>query len=931
MRSLQLTLGFLSTVFLLSNCTSSLESNNPLLAKQVFVHEVYPVLERKCMSCHGHKPEEVEGEFQVTDRSSLLKGGQSGKAAIVPGEPEESTLIHLVEGRDPESIMPPKRDEQLTAAEIRWFRDWISAGAIWLDESERAEILALGDWNFGDRIPVQTSGGQSESWDQRRYSKNKLWAFYPLNAPTPPNNKHEHPIDAFLYEKLSKVGLDFAKNAEPLTLLKRAVLDLTGLPPDPNDLEQFLSNEEGLAYPDLIEKLLESPHYGEHWGKHWLDVVRYADSDGYSNDFVRPNAWRYRDYVIRSFNQDKPYDQFIQEQIAGDELDPESPEMLIATGFLRMGPWEHTGMSIAAETRQLFLDDVTNIVGETFLSLPLGCAKCHDHKYDPIPTKDYYRVQAVFAPTQFASREAAFLPVENRNGMAEEQARIAAWIRKTKEEANAIKAKEESAAKKWFKDRGRPYLDKRTRRKLPEDQQPPRYVGLTFEDLGYRKVLDKRRQTLNKSKIRFQPYAYSVYNGPNRLVRSNINTMMPKQIGDDKAPATFVLNGGSVYAPLEEVPAGVLSVIASLAKPLDGAPTAEYADPIPQALVGRRLAFAKWLTGEASPLVARSIVNRVWQYHFGKGLVETSNNFGATGTLPSHPELLDWLSQYFMQQNWSIKALHRLIMSSQGYQQASQTRNMERQAKVDPDNRLLSHFTPRRLTAEEIRDAMLMASGELKLDLGGIPIRPEINQEIALQPRHTMGSIAMAYQPSSKRASRNRRTIYAEKIRNLPDPFLRVFNQPMSEVSCERRNASTVTPQVFTLLNSPQLRDRAIALALRLEKEAGSELQDQIQLAAQLCWNRPMDSKELSQSVAYLQEMEAYHQSNPAQTKHYPTTVTRKMFEEMTGEPFEYVEELDVFTDYEADVKDADVRPATRALADLALVLFNTNEFLYVF
>ena len=905
MRLLQLTLGILSTVLFFSDCTSSLESNNPLLAKQVFVHEVYPVLERKCMSCHGHNAAEVEGGLQVIDRASLLKGGQSGKAAVIPGEPQESPLIHLVEGRDPTSIMPPKRDEQLTTEEIQWLRNWISAGAIWLDEQERAEILAMGDWNFGDRIQVQTSGGQSESWDQRRYSRNKLWAFYPLTSPTPPKNKYEHPIDAFLHDQLRKAGLGFAKKADPLTLLKRASLGLTGLPPNQKGWEKFISNKDERAYVALIERLLESPHYGEHWGKHWLDVVRYADSDGYSNDFIRPNAWRYRDYVIRSFNQDKPYDQFVQEQLAGDELDPDNPELL-------------------------FLDDVTNIVGETFLSLPLGCAKCHDHKYDPIPTKDYYRIQAVFAPTQFASRQAAFLPVENLDGLAEEQERIAAWIKKTQEETDGIRAKEEEGAKKWFKDRGRPYLDKRTRRKLPDGQQPPRYVGLTFEDLGYRKVLDKRRQTLHKSKLRFQPYAYSVYNGPNRVVRSNRNTFMPEAV-EGKVPATFVLNGGSVYAPLEEVPAGVLSVISAMAEPLDGVPTKKSITPIPQSLDGRRLGFAKWLTGEASPLVVRSIVNRVWQYHFGKGLVETSNNFGGTGTLPSHPELLDWLSQYFIEQKWSIKALHRLIMTSQAYQQASQAQNRELMAKVDPDNKLLSHFTPRRLTAEEIRDAMLMASGEIKLEVGGIPIRPEINQEIALQPRHTMGSIAMAYQPSPRQSSRNRRTIYAEKIRNLPDPFLRVFNQPATEVSCERRNSSTVTPQVFTLLNSPQLRDRAIALALRLEQEGGDELQNQIQLAAQLCWNRNMDTKELHEAANYVREMEIYHQSNPAPTKEYPTTVTRKMFEEMTGESFEYVGELDVFRGYEADTKDSDVRPTTRALADLAMVLFNTNEFLYVF
>ncbi len=917
-------------MLLFSNCDSEPESVDPLFAKQMFVHEIYPVLERKCLSCHGHQPEEIEGGFRLLSRADLLKGGQSGKAAVIPGEPDESPLIQFIEGHDPESIMPPKKDEQLTTEEVQWFRDWVSAGAVWPGEEERAEILASGDWHFGDRIQVKTSGGQDESWDKRRYKRSQLWAFFPLTDPEIPTSQYEHPVDAFLHQKLKKVGLAMANKADKRTLIRRATFDLTGLPPTAEEVDAFMNDNSEDAYSHLIDRLLESPHYGEQWGKHWLDVVRYADSDGYSNDFVRPNAWRYRDYVIRSFNQDKPYNQFIEEQLAGDELDQNNPEMLIATGFLRMGPWEHTGMAIAAESRQLFLDDVTNIVGETFLSLPLGCAKCHDHKYDPIPTKDYYSIQAVFAPTQFASRKAAFLPVENQEGLVSERERIAEWIRKTAAEEATIREKEEEAVRGWFREKGKAYLDKRTRRKLPDDQQPPRYYGLTFEELGYRKVLQKRRQTLNIAKLRFEPFAFAVYNGPNKLVHSGRNTFLPAEVGQ-QTPATYILNGGSIYAPLEEVPAGVLSSLSTIAKPPDGDAELETPNPIPQTQNGRRLAFANWLTERENPLVVRSIVNRIWQYHFGKGLVETSNNFGGTGKPPSHPELLDWLCQTFIRQAWSMKAIHKVIMTSKAYQQASQTKYTKLVDQVDPDNSLLSHYTPRRLGAEEIRDAILLVSGELNRSLGGIPIRPEINEEIALQARHTMGSIAMAYQPSPTQAARNRRTIYAEKIRNLPDPFLRVFNQPPSEVSCERRNSSTVAPQVFTLLNSKQLRDRAIALSLRLQKEENTDLEKRIQLAAHLCWNRPMDTKELAQALDYVQEMEAYHSSHPAQPVSYPTTVRRRMFEEMTGEPFEYVEELDVFQNYQPDAKDADVSTSTRALADLAMVLFNTNEFLYVF
>ncbi len=930
MRLILILSGILSIIVVFTKCSTNSTSVDPLYAKQLFVHEIYPVLERKCLSCHGHDSDNIEGDFQLVDRSSLLQGGQSGKAAVVPGEPEESLLIHLIEGREPESFMPPKRDEQLTDDEIQWFREWISAGAVWPNVEERAEILAAGQWHFGDRIQVRTSGGQEKSWDERRYKRGRLWAFYPLTKPVVPKSNYQHPVDAFLQDKLQQVGLSMTRKAAKVTLIRRATFDLTGLPPTPEEVETFLADERDSAYSYLIDRLLSSPHYGEKWGKHWLDVARYADSDGYSNDYVRPNAWRYRDYVIRSFNQDKPYHQFIKEQLAGDELDQSSSEMLIATGFLRMGPWEHTGMAIAAETRQLFLDDVTNIVGETFLSLPLGCAKCHDHKYDPIPTKDYYRVQAVFAPTQFASRDAAFLPLENQKGIAEEKERIAYWIEETKAEEEAIKEKEEEAAKRWFAERGRAYLNKRARRKLADEAQPPRYYGLTFEDLGYRKVLQKRRQTLNKTKLRFEPFAYSVYNGPNKLVHSTSNMLMPKEIGQEP-PATFILNGGSIYAPLEEVPAGVLSAVSTMAEPMDGNTHMKKANPIPQTRDGRRLAFAQWLTEEENPLVIRSIVNRIWQHHFGKGIVETSNNFGGTGKVPSHPELLDWLCQAFIEGGWSIKALNRLIMTSEAYQQSSQARSKDKTNRIDPENSLLSHYTPRRLEAEEIRDATLLVSGELNPAMGGIPIRPEINQEIALQPRHTMGSIAMAYQPSPNKASRNRRTIYAEKIRNLPDPFLQVFNQPPTEISCERRSSSTVAPQAFSLLNSRQLRDRAVALALRLEEEGGVELKSRVLLAGLLCWNRQMDEDELAEAIAYVQRMEEYHHSNPAQVISYPTSVTRRMFEEMTGEPFEYLEELDVFHAYQADAKDAEVPPSTRALADLAMVLFNTNEFLYVF
>ncbi len=904
----------------------------PEYGEALFVFEIQPLLQRKCLTCHGDDPSDLGGDFDLRSRQSMLKGGQSGLASVLPGRVAESQLIHAVKRIDPDAAMPPKTDESLDEEEIELLEEWIALDAPWPEEDRQQEIRETSNWQYGNRLPVHTSGGLSADWDDRRYKVDNLWAFLPIEKQEIPAVKNDtvHPIDAFINEKLDEKGLRASVIADKETLIRRATFDLTGLPPTPEEISDFLADESDDAFSKVIDRLLESPHYGEQWGRHWLDVVRYADSDGYSNDYIRPNAWRYRDYVIRSFNDDKPYDQFIREQLAGDELDPDDPEMLIATGFLRMGPWEHTAMSVAAETRQLFLDDVTNIVGEAFLSIPLSCAKCHDHKYDPIPTRDYYSIQAVFATTQFADRPADFLAAENLELKDEERARLEAWLVRTKKEQDEMKTREENAARSWYAARGMKYLPKRERRRLPDDQQPPRYYGLTHQDLGYQKVLSKRMQILNRTKARFDPVAYSVYNGPNRDVRSHQVMKMPDSISGPP-PATHILGGGSVYSPTQEVPPGVLSAIESLRLTPDRNPAEALPNPISQGMRGRRAAFAEWLTQGQHPLVTRSIVNRIWQYHFGRGLAGNANNFGATGQRPTHPELLDWLATYFVEKDWSIKAMHRLIMNSSAYQRGSEDVDASRRAEIDPGNQYLSVYSPRRLTAEEIRDTRLSVSGELNPTLGGLPVRPEINQEIALQPRHTMGSIAPAYQPSPRPGDRNRRTIYAEKYRNLRDPMLEVFNQPGPDVSCERRDASSVTPQVFSLLNSSQVRDRAITFALRLQEEYPDDLAAQISGAVELCWNRKAVAQDLGSSLAYVESMVEYHQNQDPIPVEYPTQVHRKMFEEMTGEPFEYTEELDIYNHYIPDQKDADVSVATRALADLLVVFFNTNEFMYVY
>ena len=894
-------------------------------AKQFFVFEIMPLIQSKCLSCHGEHPDELEGNLDLRSADGMAKGGEKHEELIVKGRPEFSPLYQAIAREDPDFAMPPKEGDALTFDEVQAFYSWIVAGAPWPDKAERKRIVSMSSGRQASRVKVKTSGGQSEQWEQRYYRNQDLWAYRSIRKPgVPGNGRVTNPIDAFIEEKIRETGLRSAPRAPEETLIKRAYYDLLGLPPSHTELQKHRKDH---TFIEMIDDLLANPHYGEQWARHWLDVVRYSDSDGFSNDHSRPNAWRYRDYVVRSFNADKPFNQFVVEQLAGDELDEHNPELLIATGFLRMGPWEHTGMSVAAETRQFFLDDVTNIVGETFLATPLNCAKCHDHKYDPIPTKDYYQIQAVFATTQLAQRKAAFLPEENLQYMAEERRRVLDWIDRAQLEQEAYKKKEEEAARSWYQDRGRAYLSKNQRRKLNESNHPPRYFGLSFAELGRLKVAQKRRQIEERHLDRFEPWAYSVYSGPDRVVSSHSPMRMPGRLEGEGSP-TFILEGGSVHARGEQVGPGVLSVVHHV----DSSASDSFWSRsfISSRSEGRRLDFASWLTDPAHPMTARVMVNRIWQYHFGKGLAGNPNNFGASGEDPSHPQLLDWLASTFVENGWSIKFLHQLIMTSETYQRSSSPHNLTDIERKDPDNKLLTYFPPRRLEAEELRDAMLRISGELNTAMGGIPVRPEIPLEVALQPRHTMGSTAPAYQPSRFPDQRNRRSIYIERKRSVENPMLQIFNQNNSDLSCEGRDESTIVTQAFALINSPGTRARALALADQLSDQH-DQLSTQISEAHLQILLRTPTQLEKEQAWNFIDEMIGQHKRSDPEQVVYPAHVEHEMFEEMTGESFTYAEYLDIYEDYIPDLGDHQVSPEVRALADYISVLFNTNEFLYVY
>jgi Protein of unknown function (DUF1549)/Protein of unknown function (DUF1553)/Planctomycete cytochrome C len=865
-------------------------------AERLFVEKIEPALVAKCQTCHG---EDGAAGLDMRSRASLLKGGKRGDA-IIPGDAEKSLLYLALLGRDGLKQMPPGKPlaDDLTAA----FKQWIDAGAPWVElPKEAATTVAETKWT---------------------YAEDDVWAFKPVkryDIPTGGDAQSiQTPVDAFVLQKLNEKAIKPAPAADRATLIRRATFDLHGLPPTREEVVAFARDPAptAKAFEKIVERLLSSPRYGERWGRHWLDVVRYADTAGGSNDYERPNAWRYRDYVIRSFNEDRPYDRFILEQIAGDELDPNNSENLIATGFLRMGPWEHTSMSVEAVTRQEWLDDVTHSTVTAFLGLTMGCAKCHDHKFDPIPAKDYYGVQAVFATTYFEDRPAEFLPGEN---ISRAEAHRAQWQPRLE---RAERKYDEAALALGKKPRRRGAAQ--TTNNAPVERPPQtelrRADPKQIENLELERAYMKRVEFLNLALNRFAPLAFSVSSSALK--------------GKKPPEETFILAGGNLSTRGEQVFPAVLSAPTVVPPKLNLKAVATEPAELPRTVEKRRLGLARWIADSDNPLTARVMVNRIWQYHFGKGIVETSNNFGKLGKRPTHPELLDWLASHFVENGWSVKKLHRLLMNSAVYQRASQYPEAEKSAaelaaKADPENNLLARFTPRRIEAEVLRDSMLAVSGELNFEMGGPGGFPELNEDLVAQPRLIMGTVAPAYEASLTKAERNRRTIYNFQQRSLVNPLLEVFNGANLNESCEFRRASTVAPQVFSLFNSLFSADISLAFAKRLETMTKDRAR-QIELAFQLAFQRAPTPREKRQALAHLAAMTEHHRIHrPAQLAPR-TPVIAAVNSEYNGETFRFTEDQD-WSSYEYNLHPGQVSAETRALAELCLVLLNANEFVYVY
>lgn len=943
------------------NC--GLASDDPEL---LFVRRILPMLQSKCFACHG-ETDVLEGELSLIDSGGIQRGGVSGDPLIAPGKPEESPLfLAMLRDSDVWSAMPPKEAERLTSQQLNWVKQWIEQNAPWPDAERIAEIRRqyADQWSRDDGVQVATSDGLSVDWTNRRYDPNGLWAYQPLRklqGSIPREMDGSEAIDHWIESRIP-TELPLAPPCDPETLIRRASYDLTGLPPTHEATLAFqtaYAADPEQATAQLIDHLLESPHYGERMAQHWLDVVRYADSAGFANDYERGNAWRYRDYVIRAFNQDMPYNQFVLQQIAGDELETATEESMIATGFLRMGPWELTGMEVAKVARQRFLDDITNSIGECFLAHSLQCAKCHDHKFDPVPTRDYYSIQAALCTTQLAERTVPFLESENRKGFEEEKylqrkleeyqstlaqldevllKNAADWFEQNHKDAAAwertlaqVRNNKKPASGKMFQDTFAQTRNALSRAGFSEESYPPKLVGFTPEQFGLERVARKGIERLQWELERYRPHAHSVYSGPTPQYRS---VTAPLRIPTDlfqnaELEKPTILIGGDPFAVGPEVAPGVLSVVGYLGQ-----------RSLTTEMQGRRLGLAQWIVHPQNPLTARVIVNRLWMWHFGTAIAGNPNNFGSTGKRPTHPELLDWLAASFIENGWSIKQVHRWIMRSQAYRRSCLHPQPELCERLDPLGTSYAVFQPRRLSAEEIRDSMLLASGELNLAVGGIPCRPEINLEAALQPRQVMGTFASAWAPNPLPEQRHRRSIYTLRLRGLVDPALEVFNTPPLDFSCERREISTVTPQVFSMLNSENSYKRSLKLAQFLIQQTRQNREDSgaeydraavVRRCFQRVLGREANDVEVRYGLEHWEKMRQILERAEIHLHAQPRQVQRDAIEENTGERFTFMENIYSNHDFIPDLKLEECDMDCRALAELCLVLLNSNEFIFVY
>jgi mono/diheme cytochrome c family protein len=890
--------------FLCSLALSLALSDQPLAAASLdFDSAVKPLLAANCSPCHNDNTR--TSGFSVDSLASVMAGGSRYGKAVQPGRPEQSVIVQILQGR-----LSPR----------------MPMGKILPD----AEVAQIAEWIRG----LQPETGVQAKAE----APAKAWAFRPPADPKIPAVHNaawvKNPIDAFVLEKAEAKDLSPAPAASGRTLARRVYFDLIGMPPSPEEMDAFLRDSAPDAYEKLVDRLLADPRYGERWGRHWLDLVRYSETEGLEGDAqlgrsrvlqslakTGGNPWRYRDWVIDAFNNDMPYNRFALLQIGGGDEHSKTrssyePDVrnYVALGYLRMAPWDVEDF-VSEQQRQVYLNEVTATTSSVFLGLTIGCAQCHDHKYDPIPSRDFYRFQAFFNSIYVNDVEAPFADQAFR---AKAEAKIRYYTDRLKDgperkalddyekalldklislkiaeagkrdlEAQDLRLELHKAEQKIFTpdERARhaelladfnrtgdpeqkealdayekillPKLRDGYARKLSDP--PDRFRQLNVADVRRAMPLDGAElkyfsaaeaekwqkltdqiEILQRRLARWQPIALSVTNvtGPP---------------AGPPLPQTHVLIRGDFRQPGEGVEPGFPSAITG-----NSEPAAIESDRYRQFPTrGRRITLAHWIASPDNPLTARVMVNRIWQYHFGRGIVGTPNDFGRNGDPPSHPDLLDWLAHRFMAQGWSVKAMHRLILTSNAYRQsADNSVALAVGAKVDPDNRLLWHFSRQRLEAEEVRDSILFVSGRLNLERGGPSVFPALPEELAdLAKPVPIGGLQ--WEPNEKEEDARRRSVYVFQRRSIPLPMMAVFDATVFNETCPVRSATTTPLQALTLMNGSLVNEEAGYLAARVKKDAGDDRRAQVARLFEIVFNRAPDSGEAVRMATFQGSLEA--------------------------------------------------------------------------
>ena len=753
-----------------------------------FEREIRPVLVKECIKCHGEKKQ--EGGLRLDTPAGMLKGGDSG-AAIVAGKPEQSTLINAIHHRDLE--MPPSG--KLPDKTLLHFERWVAGGAVWPKE---LNSLRESDSNITDA---------DRQW----------WAFSPVKKFEVPSDVRDTwsrtDIDRFVWKTLAEKGMQPAPQAQNAALIRRLYFDLIGLPPSPAELVDFVQDASPNAFETLVDRLLDDPRYGENWARFWLDLVRYSESDGWNQDAHRPNLWRYRDYVVNAFNRDTPYPRFVLDQLAGDETSDANPDGLIAAGFLRLGVYEYNQRDARGQWNDI-MNEKTDVAGDVFLGMSIACARCHQHKFDPIPQANYFKLRAFFEPVCWRDDLVAATEDEKK----QYQDKLAIWEKETQTVRQQIsdlvepyeKKKWKSTVDKFPLDIQACFYMPKTERTSWQDQMAY-LVSRQYLEEGGGPFKDMKKEDTQKHEALVKDLAKFDHLKPRALPET-------MTVSDFEGLTSPTLNPDDPRR--QQIQPGFLDVLSAG----HDLPTIVASDDgVRPGSTGRRTALARWIGDARNPLTTRVIVNRIWQQHFGQGLVSTSNDFGRLGDTPTHPELFDWLTATFIENGWQMKKLHKLILTSATWQQSERHPEANRYQAMDPAERFLWRAHVKRLKAEQIRDAMLTASGELSIEIGG----PSVGENAP------------------------RRSLYLKSFRNQNDTFLHGFDVANGLQSVAVRDTTTTPTQSLLLLNGKYALGRADKLAERLLAVPDEPLQTLCN-AFRCTWGREPTDKELHEAIQFV-------------------------------------------------------------------------------